>query len=125
MPVLLSPATNNDAQACQDRVGAVAAQVTNDGIPNFYHFIRIGKNGELTVQAFVKKLLKGGLSRALGKDDFVVLYQGCAPCASALEEPGSVLVEAFADKLGLVYGSGPKKRQLLERVTERLNDPAL
>lgn len=115
-------ATNGDAQADQGN-GTVASQGTNDGADNFHHFIRIGKNGELTVLAFAKKLPKGGLSRALGKDDFVVLYQGCTPRTSALEQPGSVLAEALADKLGLVYGSGPKKGALIERIAKHVNDP--
>ncbi|PKR49723.1 hypothetical protein [Thalassospira marina] len=115
-------ATNGDAQADQGN-GTVASQGTNDSADNFHHFIRIGKNGDLMVLAFAKKLPNGGLSRALGKDDFVVLYQGCAPRTPALEEPGSVLAEAFADKLGLVYGSGPKQGELIERIAKHVNDP--
>ncbi len=105
------------------RNGAVAKPVLKNTDRYFHYFIRIGKNGELTVLTPGAELQKGGLERAPREDDFVLLFKGCAERAPELEKPGASLADDLAQKLGLAYGSGPKKGELIERIADHLNDP--
>ncbi len=75
-----------------------------------FHYFRFGKNGEFSVYGS-------------DADGPMLVFQGCGEPAPDLAQPGTLLGDALAKKYGLTYGSGPKKGQLLERVTEHLNDP--